>query len=44
VLTGLQREIAEIIANLEGADGFALAGGAALILNGDIDRGTRGSR
>jgi hypothetical protein len=41
VLTGLQREIAEIIANLESADGFALAGGAALILNGDVDRGTR---
>jgi len=41
VLTSLQRQVAEIIAGLEAAEGFALAGGAALIVRGDIDRRTQ---
>jgi len=41
VLTLLQQRIATIIGALPEADGFALAGGAALIARGDVDRGTR---
>ena len=41
VLTPLQQHIATIIGGLPEADGFALAGGAALIARGDVDRGTR---
>lgn len=41
VLTPLQQHIARIIGGLPEADGFALAGGAALIARGDVDRGTR---
>jgi hypothetical protein len=41
VLSRLQHQVAEIIAGLEEADGFALAGGAALIARGEIERGTR---
>jgi len=36
VLTPLQQQIAELIAGLEEAEGFALAGGAALIARGDV--------
>lgn len=41
MLTPLQRRVAEIIAGLEEAEGFALAGGAALIARGDVQRETR---
>jgi hypothetical protein len=41
VLTPLQERVAAIIAALPEADGFALAGGAALIARGDVDRRTR---
>jgi hypothetical protein len=41
VLTPLQERVAAIIAGLPEAEGFALAGGAALIARGDIDRRTR---
>jgi hypothetical protein len=41
LLTALQRQIAEIIAGLAAAEGFGLAGGAALIVRGDIDRRTQ---
>lgn len=41
MLTPMQRQVAEIIAGLEAANGFGLAGGAALILRRDIDRRTR---
>jgi hypothetical protein len=41
MLTPMQRQVAEIIAGLEAANGFGLAGGAALILRRDIDRLTR---
>jgi Nucleotidyl transferase AbiEii toxin, Type IV TA system len=41
VLTPLQREVAEIIAGLNAAAGFGLAGGAALIVRGDVDRRTQ---
>lgn len=37
----MQRQVAEIIAGLDAANGFGLAGGAALILRRDIDRHTR---
>ena len=40
MLTPLQRRVT-IIGGLPEADGFALAGGAALIARGDVDRGTR---
>ena len=36
MLTPLQEQVAEIIAGLEEAEGFALAGGAALIVRGDV--------
>jgi hypothetical protein len=41
MLTPLQLQVAELIAGLEEAGGFGLAGGAALIVRGDIDRRTR---
>ena len=41
MLTPLQQQIAELIAGLEEAEGFALAGGAALIARGDVQRQTR---
>ena len=41
MLTPLQEQVAEIIAGLEEAKGFALAGGAALIARGDVQRETR---
>lgn len=41
MLTPLQEQVAAIVASLEEAEGFALAGGAALIARGEIDRGTR---
>jgi hypothetical protein len=41
VLSALQEQVARIIAALPEADGFALAGGAALIVRGDVERGTR---
>lgn len=41
MLTPLQQQVAEIIAGLEEAEGFALAGGAALIARGDVQRQTR---
>ncbi len=40
VLTPLQQRIATIIGGLPEADGFALAGGAALVARGDVDRRT----
>jgi hypothetical protein len=41
VLSPLQERAARIVASLEEAEDFALAGGAALIVRGDIDRRTR---
>lgn len=41
MLSPLQEQVARIIAGLEEAEGFALAGGAALIARGDIQRQTR---
>jgi hypothetical protein len=41
VLSPLQERIARIIAGLSEAEDFALAGGGALIVRGDIDRKTR---
>ena len=41
MLTPLQRWVAEIVAGLSEADGFALAGGSALIVRGDVARRTR---
>lgn len=41
MLTPLQEQVAEIIAGLEEAKEFALAGGAALIARGDVQRETR---
>jgi len=41
VLTPLQERVAQIIASLEEAEDFALAGGAALIARGDVQRQTR---
>jgi hypothetical protein len=41
VLTPLQERVAEIIAGLKEAEDFALAGGAALIARGAIERRTR---
>lgn len=40
VLSPLQEQVAEIIAGLDEAAGFALAGGGALIVRGDIQRQT----
>lgn len=41
MLRPLQRQVAQIIAGLEEAEEFALAGGAALIARGDVRRETR---
>lgn len=41
MLTPLQEQVARIIAGLAEAEGFALAGGAALIARGDVQRQTR---
>jgi hypothetical protein len=41
VLTPLQEHVASIVAGLAEAEGFALAGGAALIARGEIQRETR---
>ena len=41
MLSPLQRRIATIVAGLPEAEDFALAGGAALIVHGAIDRTTR---
>ena len=43
MLSPLQERIARIIAGLSEAEDFALAGGGALIVRGDIDRKTRTS-
>ena len=40
MLTSLQERVARIVAALPEADGFALAGGAAVIIHGIVDRGT----
>lgn len=41
MLSPLQEQVAAIIAGLEEAEGFALAGGGALIVRGDVRRQTR---
>ena len=41
MLTPFQERIAAIVAGLDEAQDFALAGGGALIVRGDVDRGTR---
>lgn len=41
MLSPLQRQVAAIVAGLAEADGFALAGGAALIARGEVERETR---
>jgi hypothetical protein len=41
VLTALQERIAAIVATVPEASDFALAGGAALIVRGEVDRQTR---
>lgn len=41
MLSPLQEQVAEILAGLDEAQGFALAGGAALIARGDVHRQTR---
>lgn len=41
MLTPLQEQVARIVAGLAEAEGFALAGGAALIARGDVQRQTR---
>jgi hypothetical protein len=41
VLTALQEQVARIFSALPEAEGFALAGGAALIVRGDVDRATK---
>lgn len=41
MLSGLQEDVAAIIVGLDEAEGFALAGGAALILRGEVRRTTR---
>jgi hypothetical protein len=41
MLSPLQEQVAAIIAGLDEAEGFALAGGGALILRGDVRRQTR---
>jgi hypothetical protein len=40
VLTPFQERIAAIVAGLDEAEDFALAGGGALIVRGDVDRST----
>jgi hypothetical protein len=41
VLSPLQERVAEVIASLDEAGDFALAGGGALIVRGDVQRQTR---
>jgi len=41
VLSDIQLEVARLVAGRPEAADFALAGGAALIVRGDVDRGTR---
>ena len=41
MLSTLQERIARIVASLPESDGFALAGGAALVVAGVVDRSTR---
>lgn len=41
MLSPLQLRVAEIVAGLSEADGFALAGGGALIVRGEVERQTR---
>jgi hypothetical protein len=41
MLTPFQQRIAAIVAGLDEAEDFALARGGALIVRGDVDRGTR---
>lgn len=41
MLSELQLRVAALVASLPEAEGFALAGGAALIAHGDVDRLTR---
>jgi hypothetical protein len=41
MLSPLQEQVATIIVGLDEAEGFALAGGAALIIRGEVDRATR---
>ena len=41
MLSPLQEQVAKIIAGLEEATDFALAGGAALISRGDVERQTK---
>jgi hypothetical protein len=41
LLSPLQEQVAEIVSSLEEAHDFALAGGAALIARGDVQRQTR---
>jgi hypothetical protein len=41
VLSPLQEEVARVVGSLVEAEDFALAGGAALIVRGDVDRKTR---
>ena len=41
MLTPLQEQVASIVAGLAEAEGLALAGGAALIARGEIQRETR---
>lgn len=41
MLTALQRTVAEIVSSLDEAEGFALAGGAALIARNEVERQTR---
>ena len=41
MLTPFQERIAAIVAGLDEAEDFALAGGGALIVSGEVDRGTR---
>ena len=41
MLSPLKEQVARIVASLAEADDFTLAGGAALIVRGDVDRETR---
>lgn len=40
MITPLQKRIAEVLIGLPEADGFALAGGGAVIVQGVVDRNT----
>jgi hypothetical protein len=41
MLTPFQERIAAVVAGLDEAEDFALAGSGPLIVRGDVDRGTR---